>query len=130
MIAKITLVWQSALLKNQAYVAGDMKLGHTDACQKAMWDIKMLIAPAVGYGFAKDWNGERIKVKITAYRPRTNIDPHNLEAAIADAIEMGIHVDDSNYDVSAVAVDDYEGEPRIEIELSQKGEAQDRLGGR
>jgi Holliday junction resolvase RusA-like endonuclease len=115
MIAKISIGWSSALLKNQSYVNNDMKLGHTDACQKAMWDIKMLLTP-VAYSFNAD---SRIRVKITAYRPRKNIDAQNLVDAVSDAVELGIHIDDSNYDVEPVAIDDYEGKARIEIELTQ-----------
>jgi len=117
MKAKITLPWMSSLLDNQAYIAGDTKLGHTDACRTAMWQIVMLLRPAMGYGWK--WNGERIQVAITAYRPRTNIDAQNLTKAISDAIELAIHVDDKHYDVSSKAVDDYEGKARIEIEVIQ-----------
>jgi hypothetical protein len=116
MKARITIAWESALLKNQAYVAGDMKLGHTAACQKAMWDIVMLLRPAVGYGFK--WNGNRIQVTITAYLPRTNIDAQNTIAAISDAVEIAIGVDDSNFDVSAIGKLDKDN-PRIVIEVSQ-----------
>jgi hypothetical protein len=118
MIANIELLWDSNLLKNQSYKGNDMKLGHTDACQKAMWDIVMLLRPEL-YGW--NWNGERIDVLVRAYRPRTNIDPQNLVDSVSDAIEAAIHVDDKHYDVAAVGIDDYEGEPRIEIELTQKG---------
>jgi hypothetical protein len=118
MIAKIDLPWQSALLKNQSYVGNDMKRGHTPECEKAMWDIVMLLRSKL-YGW--NWNGERIDVLIRAYRPRTNIDPQNLVDSVSDAIEDAIHIDDKHYDVAAVGIDDYEGEPRIEIELTQKG---------
>lgn len=117
MKAKIELPWMSSLLDNQAYVAGDTKLGHTGDCRTAMWQIVMLLRPAVGYGW--EWNGERIQVRITAFRPRKNIDAQNLIKAISDAIEDAIHVDDKYYDISTKAVDKYEGKPRIEIELSQ-----------
>jgi hypothetical protein len=115
-IGKVELLWDSNLLKNQSYINNDMKLGHTPECQKAMWDIVMLLRSQL-YGW--NWNGERIQVLIRAYRPRTNIDAQNLIASVSDAIESAIHVDDKHYDVAAVGIDDYEGEPRIEIELSQ-----------
>jgi hypothetical protein len=117
MEAVIELPWTSALLKNQSYNQNDMKKGHTDDCLKAMWDIKMLLTPW-GYSFKPE---PRIQVAITAYRPRTNIDAQSLEAAISDAIEQGIHINDSNFDISIIGELD-PAKPRIVIELSQKGE--------
>jgi len=116
MNAKIVLGWESSLLKNQAYVNGDPKLGHTKQCEKAMWDIKMLLT-SVGYSF--DSEGERIKVIIIAYRPRENIDAQNLIDACSDAIELGIHVDDKNFDIGAFGKID-KIRPRIEIIITQK----------
>ena len=112
--ASIELPWTSALLKNQSHVGNDMKLGHTKDCMKAMWDIKMLLTPW-GYSFKAE---PRIQVTITAYRPMTNIDAQSLEAAISDAIEQGIHVNDSEYDINIIGKLD-KVKPRIVIELSQ-----------
>lgn len=115
--AKIEIGWEPDLLDNRAYTNNDMKLGHTAACQKAMWDIVMLMRPAVGYGW--EWNGERIQVTITAYRPSNVPDAQNLVKTISDAIEDAIHVNDSNYDVSAIGKLD-RANPRIEIDLTQE----------
>jgi Holliday junction resolvase RusA-like endonuclease len=114
----ISIGWQAALSKNQAYNMGDPKLGHTPSCEKAMLDIVLLLRPAIGYGWK--WNGERIKVKINVYRPRKNVDAQNFVDSVSDAVEEAIHVDDSNFNVVPLAIDDYEGEPRIEIELTQE----------
>ena len=114
MKARISIGWCSALLKNQSHVNNDMKLGHTKECLKAMWDIKMLLTP-VAYSFNAD---SRIQVTIVAYRPRTNIDAQSLEAAISDAIEQGIHVDDKHYDIHIIGKLD-KLKPRIEIEITQ-----------
>lgn len=116
MKASITIPWAPSLLKNAAYIAGDTKRGHTPQCTKAMWDIVMLLRPAVGYDWV--WNQERISVKITAYRPSNTPDAQNLVDAVSDAIEHAIHVNDREYDVSAVGRVD-PGNPRIVIELSQ-----------
>ena len=113
MNAKIVLEWDSNLLKNQAYVNGDPKLGHTDACLKAMWDIKILFTTAA-WDFQDD---RRIQVVITAYRPRGNIDAQNLVDAVSDALEDAIHRNDADFDVSAVGKIDA-SRPRIEIEVS------------
>lgn len=117
MKAGIELPWTSALLKNQSHVKNDMKLGHTKDCLKAMWDIKMLLTPWA-YCFKAE---QRIQVAITAYRPKMNIDAQSLEAAISDAIEQGIHVNDSNFDISIIGKLDM-ARPRIVIELSQRME--------
>lgn len=115
MKALISIGWESSLLKNQSYVNNDMKLGHTDPCQKAMWDIKMLLTPWA-WSFS---DKPRIQVTITAYRPRANIDSQSLEAAISDAIEAGIHINDSEYDISIIGKLDRD-KPRIEITVSQE----------
>lgn len=117
MKAKIVIGWEPALLKNVAYVNGDTKLGHTEGCLKAMWDIKMLLT-SVSRSFDEDEN-RRIKVVIHAYRPRANIDPQNLVDAVSDAIEPGIHVNDRFFDVSAIGFIDHD-RPRIEITLEQE----------
>lgn len=118
MKAKTVLSWDSSLLKNQAYVNGNPKLGHTDACLKAMWDIKMLCTP-----FAWDFQDtdRRIKTLITAYRPRANIDAQNLVDAVSDALEDAIHRNDKDFDVTAIGKLDTI-RPRIEIELTYVGE--------
>ncbi len=110
------------MLDNQAYVNGDMKLGHTKQCKKAMWDIVMLMRPAVGYDW--EWDGERIQVTIRAYRPSVAIDAQNLIKAVSDAIEKALHVDDRNFDVAAVGRLDKE-EPRIVITITQTQEDKD-----
>jgi len=115
--AKIAIGWNSALLDNQAYVAGDTKLGHTTDCTKAMLDIKMLLT-SVAHSFVAD-KERRIQVAITAFRPRSNIDAQNLVKACCDAIKHGIHVDDSYYDVEAIGKLDH-ARPRIEIEITQE----------
>lgn len=117
MKAKIELPWTSALLDNQANPAGDKKLGNTQACQKAMWDIVLLLRSKL-FPMGWKWNGERIQVEITACRPRSNIDAQNLVKKVCDAIENAINVDDKHYDVSTKAIDD-KVRPRIEIEISQ-----------
>jgi Holliday junction resolvase RusA-like endonuclease len=116
-LAEISIDWESSLLKNQAYYQGDMKKGHTKACVKAMWDIKMLLRPAIGYGWI--WNRQRLTVKITAYRPSPVIDAQNLEAAISDAIETAIGVDDREFDIVTIGRMST-ANPRIEIEISQE----------
>jgi len=118
MIAKIEIGWEPDLLDNQSYVNNDMKLGRTVACRKAMWDIVMLMRPAVGYDW--EWDGERIQVTITAYRPTVQSDAQNLIKAISDALENALRVNDREFDVSAIGKLDREN-PRIEIEVSQDG---------
>lgn len=113
MNAKIVLAWDSSLLKNQAYVNGDPKLGHTAACLKAMWDIKMMFT-SVAWDFQDD---RRIQVVITAYRPRSNVDAQNLVDAVSDALEDAIHRNDADFDVSAIGKMDAI-RPRIEIAVS------------
>lgn len=114
MNAKIVLVWDSSLLKNQAYVNGDPTKGHTKECLKAMWDIKMLCT-VFAWGFQDE--SRRIDVLITAYRPRANIDAQNLVDAVSDALEDAIHRNDADFDVSAAGKLD-PIRPRIEIELT------------
>ena len=123
MNAKIVLEWDSNLLKNQAYVNGDPKLGHTDACLKAMWDIKMLFTTAA-WDFQDD---RRIQVVITAYRPRANIDAQNLVDSVSDALEDAIHRNDADFDVSAIGKLDAT-RPRIEIEVSYVTQQEDDDG--
>ena len=116
MRAKITIGWEPSLSKNNAYVKGDMKLGHTKQCQKAMWDIVMLMRPAVGYGWK--WNVERINVTITVYRPGETADAQNFVDTISDALQEALRVDDRYFDVTPVAEIDRD-KPRIEIEVWQ-----------
>ena len=116
-IAKIEIGWEPSLLKNSAYYLGDTKQGHTKACKKAVYDIVMLLRGELRGRFR--WNGERIQVVITAYRPRTNIDAQNFVDAISDAVQIAINVNDSNFDVVAVGKTDTDN-PRIEIELIQE----------
>jgi len=117
MIAEIEIPWESSLLVNQAYVNGDMKLGHTKQCQKAMWDIVVLMRPAVGYGW--EWNRERIQVVITAYRPSVRVDAQNLIKVVSDAVEEAIRVNDREFDVAAIGKLDTKN-PRIRITLTQE----------
>ena len=116
MRAKIVIGWGSALLKNQAYRGGDVRQGHTDACVKAMWDIKMLLT-SVAHSFKPA--PPRIQVVITAYRPSGNIDAQNLIDAVSDAVELGINVNDKDFDVSAIGELDLD-RPRIEIAITQE----------
>jgi len=116
-IAEIEILWESALLDNQAYVNGDTKLGHTRECKKAMWDIVILLRSAVGYDWK--WNGERLLVILTAYRPSVRVDAQNLIKACSDAIEEALRVDDLNFDVAAIGKLDKEN-PRITITLTQE----------
>ena len=117
MKAKIVLAWDSNLLINQSYVNGDTKKGRTEECLYAMWGIKMLLT-SVAHSFDTD-AARRIKVVIDAYRPRTNIDPDGLIKTVNDAIKHGIHVDDAEYDVTAIGKDDKK-RPRIEITIEQE----------
>lgn len=116
-IAKIEIGWEPSLLKNQSHYLGDNKQGITKSCKKAVYDIVMLLRGELRGRFR--WNGERIQVVITAYRPRTNIDAQNFVDAISDAIQIAINVNDSNFDVVAVGKTDTDN-PRIEIELIQE----------
>lgn len=113
-----TTGWWPWLLKNQAYRNGDPKLGRTTAGIKAMWDLVMLLRPAVGYGFKKKWNGERLQVVITAYRPSNVSDAQNFVDAISDAVEDALGINDSNYDVFAFGKIDKTC-PRIRITIMQ-----------
>lgn len=117
MIAEISIPWESCLLKNQAYVNGDTKLGHTKACKKAMWDIVLIMRPAMGYDW--EWNGGRIQVVITAYRPSVKVDAQNLIDAVSDALEEALRVNDRNFDIAAIGKLDKE-DPRIVITIAQE----------
>lgn len=116
-LAEIELKWPPALLKNNAYINGDTKRGHTKACKKAMWDIQLLLRPAIGYDWV--WNGERLQITITAYRPTVSSDAQNFVDAVSDAIELAIGVNDREYDVSAKGKLDRD-DPRIIITISQE----------
>ncbi len=120
-LAEIELKWPPALLKNNAYINGDTKRGHTKQCKKAMWDIKMILRPAIGYGWV--WNGERLQVTITAYRPTAQSDAQNFVDAVCDAIELAIGVNDREYDVSAIGRLD-KADPRIQITISQQEDSE------
>lgn len=111
---RIEMPWESYLLKNQAFIAGNPRWGHTKKCKRVMDDIFWLVKEQGGFV----WNGERIQVVITAYRPRLSIDAQNLVDAVSDAIELAIGVNDREYDVSAIGKLD-KVNPRIVIELSQ-----------
>lgn len=114
-IGRIRLPWMSSLLVNKAYVNNDMKRGHTKKCLEAMWQIKIVTGPSIGYGWK--WDGKRrIQVKITLWN-HISADPDGLTKSIDDALEIALGVDDNNFDTHAVGRKD-EGECRIEIELS------------
>lgn len=104
------------LSKNFAHWKGDKKLGYTRATQKAMDDISILIRPPF-YGYK--WNKNRIKVTITVYRPTGRSDAQNFVDTISDAIQVGIGVNDCEYDVSAIGELD-SNNPRIVIEVEQE----------
>lgn len=115
LIGKITVPWMPSLLVNTAYANSDMKKGHTRKCLEAMWQITMMLGPAVGYSWK--WDGKRrIDVAITLWNHRS-ADPDGLSKSIDDAIKGAIGVDDLFFDTHCVGDSD-KGETRIEIELS------------
>jgi len=115
MKGKIVYPYEPYLNKNSMHPLGDAKLGYVSRAKKAMDGISFLIRPPF-YGYR--WNNNRIKVTITVYRPQENIDPHNFETSICDAIKVGIGVDDCEFDVSCIGKVDKEN-PRIVIEVEQ-----------
>lgn len=114
---RISMPWNSALLKNQAYNGGNPRWGHTKACKQAMSDIFFLMKAEMRGRWR--WRGGRIKVAITAYRANSLIDAQNLVDAVSDAVELGLQVNDKHFDVSAVGKTDAE-DPRIVIEIEQE----------
>jgi len=115
MKGKITYPYTPYLSKNKAYLLGDTKLGHNSQTQKAMDDIALLIRPPF---YAHKWNDNRIKVTITVYRPNDRSDAQNFVDTISDAIEVGIGVNDSQFDITAIGEVDKDN-PRIVIEVEQ-----------
>ncbi len=113
---RISMPWESALLKNQAFNAGNPRLRHTKQCKQAMDDVFWLVKQASPGAYK--WNGGRIKVVITAYRANSLIDAQNLIDAVSDALEVALGVDDKHFDVSAVGKMDAE-DPRIVIEIEE-----------
>lgn len=113
-----TTGWWPWLLKNQAYRNNDPKQGRTKEGKLAMWHLVLMLRPAVGYGFKKKWNGKRLQVIITAYRPNNVSDAQNFVDAVSDAVEDALGINDSDYDVFAFGKIDKEN-PRIRIQIMQ-----------
>lgn len=122
LICRITLPWMPSLLVNTAYRGNDMKRGHTAKCVDAMWQIKMMAGPAIGYDW--EWDKKRrIDVLVTLWN-HASADPDGLTKSIDDALEIAlstheVKVDDKNFDTHAVGRKD-DGGCRIEIELSYR----------
>ena len=110
----ISMPWNSALLKNQAYRGNNPRHGHTPQCKAAMDDIFWLVKEQGGFV----WAGGRIQVTITAHRGNSLIDAQNLVDSVSDALELALGVNDRYFDVSAVGKMDKEN-PRIVIEVEQ-----------
>ena len=113
---KITLPWRSCLLKNQSFNANNPRYGHTKECKAAMdeifWEIKR------NYPGKFKYNGNRLKVTLTAYVANLNIDAQNLVDSVSDALEVALGVNDKALDITAIREVD-KANPRIEIIVEQ-----------
>ncbi len=117
MRGSVVVEWKYAacLSKNRMYRNGDKRQGLNADTKAEMDAIAMFIViPFRGY----KWTEERIRVEITVYRPHRHVDAQNWVDSVSDAIEAGLHLDDSRFDVVPIAVDDSEN-PRVVIAVSQ-----------
>lgn len=118
MNGKIEIPWVGArhLSKNVLYNAGNKQLGLTREAQAEINGAALMLrSKFIGY----KWSDSRIKVMVIVCRPRTNIDAQNWVDAASDLVELAIGINDSNFDVTPICIDDKQN-PRVIIEVEQE----------